>query len=93
MGRLRAFLTLCIILLVVFCGVVFTLNNPLIVQSNLIFWQSPEMPLGVLMSITLFIGSGLGIAINTAISWRLIRQRNALQKQLDQSQKRFEQLK
>jgi uncharacterized integral membrane protein len=92
MGKIRAFLTLLIILLVVFCGIVFTLNNALVVQSNLIFWQTPEMPLGVLMTITLLLGCSLGLLANTLLSWRLIRQRNELQKQLDQSQKRFEQL-
>jgi uncharacterized integral membrane protein len=92
MGKIRAFLTLLIILLVVFCGIVFTLNNALVVQSNLIFWQTPEMPLGVLMTITLLLGCSLGLLANALLSWRLIRQRNELQKQLDQSQKRFEQL-
>jgi uncharacterized integral membrane protein len=92
MGRLRAFFTLCIFLLIVFCGIGFTLSNPLLVQSNLIIWQTPEIPLGMLMAITLLIGCGLGVAVNAVISWRLIRERNALQKQLFQSQKRFEQL-
>jgi uncharacterized integral membrane protein len=92
MGKIRAFLTLLIILLVVFCGIVFTLNNALVVQSNLIIWQTPEMPLGVLMTITLLLGCSLGLLANTLLSWRLIRQRNELKKQLDQSQKRFEQL-
>ncbi|MFT6154121.1 MAG: uncharacterized membrane protein YciS (DUF1049 family) [Bermanella sp.] len=92
MRRLRAFLTLCIFLLIVFFGVGFTLSNPLLVQPNLILWQTPEMPLGMLMAIMLLIGCGLGVAVNTAISWRLVRQRKLLQQQLDQSQKRFEQL-
>jgi uncharacterized integral membrane protein len=92
MGKIRTFLNLSIILMVVFCGIAFTLNNALVVQSNLIFWQTPEMPLGVLMPITLLLGCGLGMLANTLLSLRLIRQRNELKKQLDQSQKRFEQL-
>jgi uncharacterized integral membrane protein len=92
MGKIRTFLNLSIILMVVFCGIAFTLNNALVVQSHLIFWQTPEMPLGVLMTITLLLGCGLGMLANTLLSLRLIRQRNELKKQLDQSQKRFEQL-
>ena len=92
MKWMKAFFSLCIALIIIFCGVVFTLNNPDAVQANLILWKAPELPLGVMMTVTLLIGCMLGILANTIWTWRILRQRNRLQKQLDQSQKRFEQL-
>lgn len=92
MRWIKAFTSLCLALLVVFCGVVFTLNNPNAVQPNFLLWQAPELPLGVIMMVALLLGCLLGVLANSVWTWRIIHQKNKLQKQLDQSQKRFEQL-
>jgi uncharacterized integral membrane protein len=92
MKWMKAFFSLSVALLIIFCGVVFTINNPNTVRADLILWKAPELSLGVMMAVTLLLGSILGILANTIWTWRILRQRNRLQKQLDQSQKRFERL-
>jgi uncharacterized integral membrane protein len=92
MKWMKAFFSLSIALLIIFCGVVFTINNPAAVQPDLIVWKAPELSLGVMLTVTLLVGCMLGILANTIWTWRILRQRNRLQKQLDLSQKRFEQL-
>lgn len=92
MRWMKAFFSLCMAILLIFSGVVITLNNPEVVQANLVLWRLPELPLGVILTTTLLFGCVLGLLANTVLTWRIGRQRNKLQKQLDMSQKRFEQL-
>lgn len=92
MRWMKAFLVLCLALFLILVGIVIAMNNPEPIQANLILWQLPEVSLGVLLTLVLLFGCILGLIGNTFITWRIRRQRNKLQKQLDQSQKRFEQL-
>lgn len=92
MAWIKAFLTFCIILCVVFLGAVMTFNNAEPVKLDLLVWQSPQLALGIMLVVVLLLGLLLGFAMNTLWGWRLMQQKSRLQKQLDEALKRFEQI-
>lgn len=92
MRGFKALFMACVLLLMFVVGVLLTLNNKQPVSVDIILWQSPSLPLGVLMVLVLLIGCMAGVLMNSWLVMRLSRQRSKLQKQLDQASKRFEQL-
>lgn len=89
---LKALISFCILVVLLATGAVITFNNAQPVALDLLFWQSPQLALGILTLVVLLVGLALGFVLNTLWSWRLIQQKAKLQKQLDQALKRFEQL-
>lgn len=92
MRGLKALFLACVFLLMFIAGVLLTLNNKQAVSVDMILWQSPTVPLGMLMVLVLFVGCLGGVLMNSWLVMRLSQQRRKLQKQLDQASKRFEQL-
>ncbi|NVK39536.1 MAG: LapA family protein [Gammaproteobacteria bacterium] len=92
MAWFKAFLSFALALLVILCGIVLTLRNGQMVELNLVLWQSPSLSLGILVVVSLLVGCLLGMLINSLWLWRVTRKSQKLQKQLDQSIKRLEQL-
>ncbi len=92
MAWFKAFLSFALALLVILCGIVLTLRNGQMVELNLVIWQSPSLSLGILVVVSLLVGCLLGMLINSLWLWRVTRKSQKLQKQLDQSIKRLEQL-
>lgn len=92
MRNLKTLLLLSLSFIVFVVGVLFTVNNQQPVSVDVLWWKSPEFPLGVLLMMVLLLGSICGVIINVWVVARLAQQRRKLQKQLDQSAKRFEQL-
>ena len=86
--KLKQALSLAIIAL----GVILSLRNNAPVQVDAVVWQSPQISLGVLLMLTLFIGCLIGVLVNVFWLWQLKHQRNRLKKQLDSAIKRFESL-
>lgn len=93
MRRLRTYLLMLVVLLIVLCGVALTLSNPGVVTLDLVLWQTGELTLGVLLTLTLLFGVLVGTFINQFVVWKHKAERSKLQKQLDQSLKRMEHLK
>jgi uncharacterized integral membrane protein len=79
-------------LLIIGCGIVLTLRNGESVTLDLVFWQSPSLSLGIVVVVNLLIGCVLGMLINSLWLLRMTRKSQKLQKQLDQSIKRLEQI-
>jgi len=92
MAWIKAFLSFLLALAIIALGIVLTLRNSDLVSVNLVFWQSPQLSMGILMVVCLLIGCLLGILINTLWLLKVKRRSQKLQKQLDQSIKRLEQL-
>ncbi|MGR6874285.1 LapA family protein [Pseudomonas sp. HK3] len=92
MAWFRAFISFAFALIIIGCGIVLTLRNGQLVELDLIFWQSPPLSLGIVLVVGLLIGSILGMLINSLWLLRVTRKSQKLQKQLDQSIKRLEQI-
>ena len=92
MAWFKAFITVAIAFILIACGIVLTLRNAQIVELNLVLWQSPPLSLGIVLVFTLLLGCLLGMLINSLWLFRVTRRSQKLQKQLDQSIKRLEQL-
>ena len=92
MAWIKAFITFCGILFIVFLGAVMTFNNAEPVMLDLLVWQSPQLALGIMLVVVLLFGLLLGFAMNTLWGWHLMQQKARLQKQLDEALKRFEQI-
>lgn len=92
MAWIKAFLSFLVALIIILAGIVLTLRNSDLVSVNLVLWQSPTFSLGILMVVCLLIGCLLGMLINSLWLLKATRRSQKLQKQLDQSIKRLEQL-
>lgn len=92
MAWFKAFLSFSLALIIIGCGIVLTLRNGELVSLDLVFWQSPSLSLGILVVVSLLIGCVLGMLINSLWLLRVTRKSQKLQKQLDQSIKRLEQI-
>lgn len=92
MAWFKAFISVAVAFILVACGIVLTVRNAQIVELNLEFWQSPPLSLGIVIMVTLLIGCLLGMLINSLWLLRVTRKSQKLQKQLDQSIKRLEQI-
>lgn len=92
MAWIKAFLSFLLALAIILLGILLTLRNSGVVSVNLEFWQSPELSLGMLMVVCVLIGCLLGIAMNSVWLIKMKRKSQKLQKQLDQTIKRLEQL-
>ena len=92
MAWLKTFIFFVFALIVIGCGITLTLENAQLVELDLFFWQSPALSLGTVLVVSLLIGCILGMLINSAWLWRVTRKSKKLQKQLDQSIKRLEQI-
>lgn len=92
MRGIKTLLVSALFLLMFIVGLLLTLNNKQITSLDMIVWQSPDMPLGVLLVLVLLCGCLFGVFMNSLLVMRLSQQRRKLQKQLDQANKRFEQL-
>ncbi len=73
-------------------GLLASMNNSVLVQVNIYSLKSSEIPLGVVLVITLALGCLIGMIVNSVVLWRFKRQRNKLKKQLDSALLRFEKL-
>ena len=92
MAWIKAFFSFVIALIIILAGIVLTLRNSDLVSVNLVLWQSPTLSLGILMVVCLLMGCILGMLINSLWLLKATRKSKKLQKQLDQSIKRLEQL-
>lgn len=92
MAWFKAFISFLIALVIILGGIVFALRNGQIVELNLVIWQSPPISIGILMVVFLLVGTLLGMLINSLWLLKVTRKSQKLQKQLDQSIKRLEQL-
>jgi uncharacterized integral membrane protein len=92
MAWFKAFISFALALLIIGCGIVLTLRNGESVTLDLVFWQSPSLSLGIVVVVNLLIGCVLGMLINSLWLLRMTRKSQKLQKQLDQSIKRLEQI-
>jgi putative membrane protein len=92
MAWFKAFISFALALLIIGCGIVLTLRNGESVTLDLVFWQSPSLSLGIVVVVNLLIGCVLGMLINSLWLLRVTRKSQKLQKQLDQSIKRLEQI-
>lgn len=92
MAWLKAFVLFVIALLIIGCGMVLTLRNSQLVELDFVFWHSPSLSLGIVLVVSLLLGCLLGMLINGLWLWRVTRKSQKLQKQLDQSIKRLEQI-
>ncbi|MEH6346652.1 MAG: LapA family protein [Bermanella sp.] len=92
MGWIKAMGYLSLILSAIGLGWLVSVNNSGLVKVDVVIWQSPEVTLGLILMVTLFVGCLMGILVNGLLLWRFKRQRNKLRKQLDSALQRFEQL-
>ena len=92
MAWFKTFISFAIALVVIGCGMALTLRNAQLVEIDLFVWHSPSFSLGTLLVVSLLIGCILGMLINSVWLWRVTRKSQKLQKQLDQSIKRLEQI-
>ncbi len=92
MGWIKTLISLSLSLGVLAVGLVLNIRNPDLVSLDVVVWRSSEYSLGLLLAATLLFGCLLGIMANSLWLWQVKRQRNKLQKQLDNTVKRFEQL-
>jgi len=92
MAWIKATGYLSIILSAIGLGWLVSVNNSELVQVDLVIWQSPEVSLGLILMVTLFVGCLMGTLVNSLLLWQFKRQRNKLKKQLDNALQRFEQL-
>jgi len=92
MAWIKAFLSFLLALIIISVGIVLTLRNSEIVSVNMVFWQSPDASLGIVLVASLLIGCLLGMLINGLWLLKATRKSQKLQKQLDQSIKRLEQI-
>ena len=92
MAWVKAIGYLSIILLAIGLGWLISVNNSALVQVDVVIWQSPEVTLGLIIMLTLFVGCLMGVLVNSLLLWQYKRQRNKLKKQLDSALQRFEQL-
>ncbi|GAA6134249.1 hypothetical protein NBRC116188_10380 [Oceaniserpentilla sp. 4NH20-0058] len=92
MAWIKAFLSFLVALMIILMGIILTVRNSDMVSVNLELWQSPQMSLGILMVVCILIGALLGMFINSLWLVKVTRRSQKLQKQLDQSIKRLEQL-
>ncbi|MAA70249.1 MAG: hypothetical protein CL679_00825 [Bermanella sp.] len=92
MAWFKAFISFALALLIIGCGIVLNLRNGELVSLDFVFWQSPEISLGIVVVVSLLMGCILGMLINSVWLLRVTRKSQKLQKQLDQSIKRLEQI-
>lgn len=92
MAWIKAFLSFLVALMIILVGIILTLRNSDMVSVNLELWQSPQMSVGILMVVCILIGALLGMLINSLWLMKVTRRSQKLQKQLDQTIKRLEQL-
>jgi uncharacterized integral membrane protein len=92
MAWFKAFFSFVIALTVIGGGIVLAISNAQLASIDLVFWQSPSLSLGVIVVVTLLVGCILGMMINSLWLLRMTRKSQKLQKQLDQSIKRLEQI-
>ena len=92
MAWFQTFIRFAIALVVIGCGMALTLRNAPLVELDLFFWHRPSLSLGTILVVCLLIGCLLGMLINSVRLWRVTRKSQKLQKQLDQSIKRLEQI-
>lgn len=92
MGWIKAIGYLSLILSAIGLGWLVSVNNAALVKVDVVIWQSPEVTLGLILMVTLFVGCLMGVLVNSLLLWQFKRQRNKLKKQLDSALQRFEQL-
>mgnify|MGYP001064203073 CR=1 FL=1 len=93
MNWIRSFFILCLAVAVVAVGITIPLYNPEQVHLSLLSWRSPSLSLGTLTVIVFSAGCLSGLFINSLWVWRLQAARKRLQKDLNTTLKRAEQLK
>ena len=92
MSWIKTLFSFSLLLLILVLGIVVSLRNPELVTVDFVWLHSPQLSLGLLLVMALFIGCLMGVFANTFWLWRVKSQRNKLQKELTASHKRFEQL-
>lgn len=92
MGWILRFIYAAIGLSVVLIGVLVSINNSHLTRVDLYWWQAPELPLGTVILIVLFVGAVLGILASSAVVWRMRRKNKQLQKQMKNVQTRLDHL-
>ncbi len=92
MSWIKTLFSFSFLLLILVLGIVISLRNPELVTVDFVWLRSPQLSLGLLLVITLFMGCLMGVFANVFWLWRVKSQRNKLKKELTSSHKRFEQL-
>ncbi len=85
------FVVLC--LLMIFIGIMMTINNTDRVTIDLVFVQLPELSLGVWLLLTLLMGGVIGVLLSTMTMFMLRTRLGSVKRKLATTQKELDQLR
>lgn len=87
MARVRKFVMVALIILLLLVALVFSLNNRTVVSIDFLAYKTPELGLAVWLIGALVIGAILGMLVGSMASLRAGRSRKQLERKLEQSER------